>query len=59
MLLQHLKGGDISIMMPLSQKIEAAVFKTLKDGPHTPDLGGGANTEVVTDAVIKNLAQQF
>jgi 3-isopropylmalate dehydrogenase len=36
-------------------RIEAAVDKTLEDGVRTPDLGGDATTEEVTDAVIQNL----
>jgi len=38
-----------------AKKIEAALFKTLKQNICTPDLGGSADTLTFTDAVIANL----
>ena len=35
--------------------LEGAVEAVLKKGPHTPDLGGSASTEEVTDAVLDTL----
>ncbi|RQH01345.1 3-isopropylmalate dehydrogenase [Natrarchaeobius oligotrophus] len=37
------------------QRIRDAVEAVLEDGPRTPDLGGDASTEDVTDAVIERL----
>jgi len=51
LLLDHIPG----VKKGLSQLIEASVFKTLEDGTLTPDLGGKATTEQVTQQVIKNL----
>ena len=39
----------------ISREIEIAVEKTLERGVFTPDLGGSATTEKVTDAVIEAL----
>ncbi|MFW6045287.1 MAG: isocitrate/isopropylmalate family dehydrogenase [Natronomonas sp.] len=38
-----------------ASKLRSAVESVLKDGPLTPDLGGDASTEAVTDAVIEQL----
>lgn len=38
-----------------AQKIEKALFKTLKDGICTADLGGTYSTSDFTDAIIRNL----
>lgn len=38
-----------------ANKIEAALFKTLKQNICTPDLGGGADTCEFTNSIIKNL----
>jgi isocitrate dehydrogenase (NAD+) len=39
-----------------ADKIENAIFKTIKEGKHlTGDLGGSANTEQYTNAIISNL----
>lgn len=38
-----------------AEKIETALFKTLKSGICTVDLGGNSSTTEFTDAVIKNL----
>lgn len=38
-----------------AQKIEQALYKTLKDGICTPDIGGSASLTEFRDAVIKNL----
>ena len=35
--------------------LEAAVIDVLKDGPHTPDLGGDSTTDDVADAVIDRI----
>ena len=35
--------------------LEGAVEAVLRNGPHTPDLGGSASTEEVTDAVLETL----
>ncbi|GAB3669255.1 isocitrate/isopropylmalate dehydrogenase family protein [Halopiger thermotolerans] len=37
------------------QAVHEAVEATLEDGPRTPDLGGDASTEDVTDAIIERL----
>jgi 3-isopropylmalate dehydrogenase len=39
----------------LARRIEAAVTAALEAGHRTPDIGGSATTEAVTDAVIANL----
>jgi 3-isopropylmalate dehydrogenase len=49
MLLDHLGHGDAA------EDVRAAVEGVLADGPHTPDLGGDASTEDVTDAVADRL----
>jgi homoisocitrate dehydrogenase len=49
MLLRHL-GQDAA-----ARCVEAAVHSVLAEGPHTPDLGGSATTEGVTQAVIDQL----
>jgi len=36
-------------------RVRAAVRTTLAEGPHTPDLGGAADTSTVTDAVLERL----
>ena len=38
-----------------ADKIERALFKALKDGVYTADLGGNAKTDEFTNAIIKNL----
>jgi len=39
-----------------ANRIEAAIFKTIKEGKHvTGDLGGSAGTQEFTDAIISNL----
>lgn len=40
---------------PYAEKIEKALFKTLKDGDCTVDLGGTLSTTDFADAVIRNL----
>lgn len=40
---------------PYAEKIEKALFKTLKDGNCTVDLGGTLSTKDFADAVIRNL----
>jgi 3-isopropylmalate dehydrogenase len=49
MLLEHL-GHDES-----ATDVRAAIEAVLADGPRTPDLGGSASTEAVSDAVIERL----
>jgi 3-isopropylmalate dehydrogenase len=36
-------------------RVRAAVEGVLREGPRTPDLGGTATTEAVTDAVLDRL----
>lgn len=38
-----------------AQRIERAVDHVLLSGPHTPDLGGRATTQQVTEAVVRHL----
>jgi homoisocitrate dehydrogenase len=38
-----------------SRSLEEAIEAVLRNGPHTPDLGGAATTEQVTDAVLETL----
>ncbi len=38
-----------------AQQVRAAIEATLRDGPHTPDLGGNATTTDITDAVLNRL----
>jgi len=38
-----------------SDAVHEAVEATLADGPRTPDLGGDASTDDVTDAIIDRL----
>jgi len=54
MLIRNLeeKAGSSS---PVAAAIDAAVYKTLKEGPHTPDLGGSATTKQVTDKIIQSI----
>ena len=49
MLLDHLGHPDEAT------RVRESVESVLADGPHTPDLGGTANTEDVTEAVIAHL----
>jgi homoisocitrate dehydrogenase len=49
MLLDHLDRGEAAA------RLRAAVVATLTDGVRTPDLGGTATTEGVTEAVIARL----
>ena len=49
MLLDHL-GYDAA-----AAEVEAAVESVLAEGPRTPDLGGDATTDEVTDAVLNRL----
>jgi 3-isopropylmalate dehydrogenase (EC 1.1.1.85) len=49
MLLDHLGYSEES------DRVEAAVETVLAEGPRTADLGGDADTETVTDAVIDRL----
>jgi 3-isopropylmalate dehydrogenase len=49
MLLEHLEYPEEAA------RVEAAVESVLADGPRTPDLGGDAGTEAVTEAVIDRL----
>jgi len=49
MLLEHL-GFDEE-----GARVRAAVEDTLADGPHTPDLGGDATTEDVTQTILDRL----
>lgn len=46
MLAHHLGQRDVA------KRIETAVAHVLAHGPHTPDLGGNATTQHVTDAVV-------
>jgi len=50
MLLEHLAYDDEAAA------VRSAVEAVLRDGPHTPDLGGTASTTDVTEAVIDRLA---
>jgi 3-isopropylmalate dehydrogenase len=50
MLLDHLDYPEEAT------RVRDAVEGTLADGPHTPDLGGDASTDEVTDAIIDRLA---
>ncbi|MEZ3117679.1 isocitrate/isopropylmalate family dehydrogenase [Halobaculum sp. MBLA0147] len=38
-----------------AERVRSAIHETLVEGPHTPDLGGDASTEAVTDAVVERL----
>ena len=38
-----------------AERVRSAVEATLADGPRTPDLGGDAATDDVTDAVVAHL----
>jgi 3-isopropylmalate dehydrogenase len=49
MLLDHLGYGDDAA------DVRDAVEGVLADGPHTPDLGGDASTDEVTDAIVERL----
>ncbi|ELY52614.1 3-isopropylmalate dehydrogenase [Natronolimnohabitans innermongolicus JCM 12255] len=49
MMLEHL-GYDEA-----GAAVNAAVEETLENGPRTPDLGGDASTEDVTEAIIERL----
>jgi 3-isopropylmalate dehydrogenase len=49
MLLEHLGYGE------KAGSVRAAVESTLADGPRTPDLGGDATTEDVTNAIVDRL----
>ncbi|MEF8791314.1 MAG: 3-isopropylmalate dehydrogenase [Haloarculaceae archaeon] len=49
MLLDHLGYGAEG------DRVREAVEGVLADGPHTPDLGGDATTEDVTDAIVERL----
>jgi 3-isopropylmalate dehydrogenase len=49
MLLDHLGHGSDA------ERVREATTGVLEDGPRTPDLGGDAGTEAVTDAVIERL----
>jgi len=51
MLLDHL--GEQQTAANVRQTVEA----TLRDGPHTPDLGGSATTTAVTQSVVERLAR--
>ena len=53
LLLAHLGENDAA------RAVEQAVHSVLMDGPHTPDLGGAAGTEEVTEGVIKRLALEI
>ena len=49
MLLDHLEYPEEA------SRVRDAVEATLADGPHTPDLGGDAGTEEVTDAILARM----
>jgi len=49
MMLDHLGYGDEAT------RVRDAVTAVLEDGPRTPDLGGSATTDDVTDAVLDAL----
>ncbi len=51
MLLDHL--GEAQVATNIRRAVEA----TLRDGPHTPDLGGKATTTAVTQSVVERLAR--
>jgi len=49
MMLDHLEYGEEAT------RVREAVEATLAEGPHTPDLGGDATTEDVTEAIVDRL----
>ena len=49
MLLDHVGCGEAA------RRVESAVNRTLMDDILPPDLGGGANTERMTTAIIERL----
>jgi homoisocitrate dehydrogenase len=49
LLLRHLGEGSAA------NAIDSAVAQTLATGPHTPDLGGAAMTEEVTNVIVERL----
>jgi 3-isopropylmalate dehydrogenase len=49
MLLDHLGFGEEG------DTVRQAVETVLEEGPHTPDLGGDASTDDVTDAILDRL----
>ncbi|MEZ3143334.1 isocitrate/isopropylmalate family dehydrogenase [Halobaculum sp. MBLA0143] len=52
LLLEHLGHDDAATA------VEEATETTLAEGPHTPDLGGDATTEAVTEAVVDRLGRE-
>ena len=52
MMLEHLNEPQAA------ERIDAAVNHVLKHGPHTPDLGGKADTQTFTNAVIERLESE-
>lgn len=54
MLVRHLEEKNGSrVGSPVAAAIETAINYTLQHGPHTPDLGGKATTQQVTDQIIR------
>jgi len=51
MLLEHLGG------IPAAKGVREGVAAVLSDGPHTPDLGGAASTDEVTQAIIAHMKE--
>jgi isocitrate/isopropylmalate dehydrogenase len=43
--------------MRRSATLRSAITETVRNGPHTPDLGGNAATSEVTDAVLAHIKQ--
>jgi homoisocitrate dehydrogenase len=44
-------------LLSSAARVEAAIARVLREGPYTPDLGGDATTEEVTEAVIRALRE--
>ncbi len=53
LLLRHTAGAEAA-----AARVEDAVVAAIRDGRTTPDLGGQASTQQVTDAIIQNLQQK-
>ena len=51
LLLEHLQEREAAAL------VMRAVERAAADGPYTPDLGGGASTQDVTDALLRALAK--
>jgi len=55
MLLEWLGTRKDTALLPWAARIDAAVARALQQGPYTPDLGGSASTQDLTDAVVSYL----